>query len=238
MYSLASEHAVAIQRLASDPDFAAALGVPHPCRPEHAAAFVARRAEAQANGTSWTFAIVDQGEVVGICSLDQPYGDEPRIGYWVGQLYERKGYGSFAMKMVLEFAFKNLQLPRVVSNADAENVAARRILENHGFATDESAPSTYSLTRERWQSLRNDRALGALHPSLRTILEEELAAGNAVVETGAGWPDPDSIFVRLRDQFRTRPTTLPSGVEYTELNDPHWWKAEYSSASPRHILAC
>jgi hypothetical protein len=63
------------------------------------------------------------------------------------------------------------------------------------------------------------------------------AAGNSVGETGAGWPDTDSIFVRLREPFRTKPS-LPDGVSYTEPNDPHWWKADYSSKSPRHVLAC
>jgi hypothetical protein len=65
-----------------------------------------------------------------------------------------------------------------------------------------------------------------------------LAAGNEVIESGGGWPDADSVFVRLRDPFRTTPSPLPDGVVYTEPNDPHWWKADYSSRSPRHILAC
>ena len=76
--------------------------------------------------------------------------------------------------------------------------------------------------------------MALLHPALRAILDAELAAGNEVAETGGGWPDPDSVFVRLRDPFRTKPSPLPPNVVYTEPNDPHWWKADYGTvSSPR-----
>jgi len=65
-----------------------------------------------------------------------------------------------------------------------------------------------------------------------------VSTGNEVAETGGGWPDADSVFVRLRDPFRTKPLPLPAGIVYTEPNDPHWWKADYTSSAPRHTLAC
>lgn len=94
------------------------------------------------------------------------------------------------------------------------------------------------LTRAGWLAHRDQPAIAAIHPDLRAILDAELAAGNEIAETGGGWPDPDSVFVRLRDPFRAKPSALPPGVVYAEPNDPHWWNAEYSSRSPRHILAC
>lgn len=44
--------------------------------------------------------------------------------------------------------------------------------------------------------------------------------------------------VRLKTPFLARPPVLPDGVTYTEPGDPHWWMADYTTRSPRHILAC
>lgn len=85
--------------------------------------------------------------------------------------------------------------------------------------------------------LRNRAALAALHPALTAMVDAEVAAGNEVTETGTGWPEPGSVFVRLAEPFKVIPPRLPEGVTYFEPNDPHWWKAEYSTPAPRHIVA-
>ena len=146
--------------------------------------------------------------------------------------------------MILDFAFRNLQTPRVHAFAPLGDAAAERTLATFGFgpapAEAASRPDAVhvALARADWIAHRDRPALARLHPALRAILDAELAAGNEVAETGGGWPDDDSIFVRLRDPFRTTSSPLPAGVTYTEPNDPHWWRADYSSQSPRHILAC
>ena len=118
------------------------------------------------------------------------------------------------------------------------------VLARLGFHERPPAPgdaatrqAEWEITRAQWRDARSQSALAVLHPALRTILEAELAAGNEVAETSLGWPDPDSVFVRLCEAFRSRPVPLPEGVEYQELNDPHWWKAEYRASKPRHVLA-
>jgi hypothetical protein len=80
--------------------------------------------------------------------------------------------------------------------------------------------------------------IAALCPELRQFLDAELAAGNQIAETSAGWPKPHSIFVMLALPFKTTPPALPSGVTYLEVNDPHWWKAEYDHAPSGHLLGC
>jgi hypothetical protein len=80
--------------------------------------------------------------------------------------------------------------------------------------------------------------LHGLCPELRLLLDAELAAGNRVAETGAGWPNPSSILVMLAHPFRCTPSSLPPGVEYLEVNDTHWWKAEYHHLPTGHLLAC
>ncbi len=251
-YLLAPEHADAIQRLASDARIAATTSIPHPY-PEHGARdFIAGHLAARAAGRSYAFAIMEGEELVGVCGVRglEP-GATPELGYWIGVPYWGKGYATFGLRMLLEFVFGNLKLPRVLARVLEGNDASRRVLEKNGFLLAGSEPNTdpllhpigvpvahYAVTREEWLAHRHGPALDRLHPALRGILEAELAAGNEVAETGGGWPDADSIFVRLRDPFRTRPDPLPNGVTYTEPNDPHWWRADYSSATPRHILAC
>lgn len=77
-----------------------------------------------------------------------------------------------------------------------------------------------------------------LHPALRAILDAEIAAGNTIREVGGGWPRRGSVFIRLRKPFQVRPEEVPAGVAYVAVNDPHWWREEYSIGEPPHLLVC
>jgi hypothetical protein len=72
---------------------------------------------------------------------------------------------------------------------------------------------------------------------LRQILDAELSSGNEIVETWRGWPKPETIGVMLGKPFKTKHDAI-SGVVFREINDPHWWKAEYYFEPSNHILAC
>jgi RimJ/RimL family protein N-acetyltransferase len=251
VYLLAPAHAAAIQRLASDPAIAAATRMPHPYPENGARDFIERQAAERARGSAYGFAIVDLGEVVGVCGLEGiAKGGEGELGYWVGRPFWGRGYATLAVRMVLEFAFQNLRLQQVNASVLETNATSRRVLEKNGFELlrlgrhddpllkrPDELLAVYSITRQRWDDLRSGGALAALHPSLRAILKAELTAGNEVVEISRGWPDTDSVFVRLRHPFRMRPAALPAGVDYAEPDDPHWWRADYSSRAPRHLLA-
>ena len=252
VYFLSEKHAEAIQRLVSDPAIAATTRIPHPYPENGAREFIARQIAAREAGSAYTFAVMDRGTLVGACGLEGIANGEAReIGFWIGREHWGKGYATFAVKMVLEFAFQNLRLKRVPAFALETNAASRRVLEKSGFELLRLAPhddpllkspseqvAVYQITRERWFELRASPALAALHPALAAILRAELAAGNEVAETQADWPDRGGLFVRLRHPFRARPTPVPAGVRYAEPNDPHGWKAEYSTLSPRHLLVC
>ena len=77
-----------------------------------------------------------------------------------------------------------------------------------------------------------------LCPELRELLNAELAAGNSVVEYRTGLYAADAVLVRLAKAFRAPPKNMPAGVEYREVNDPHWWKAEYFRPATKHCIAC
>jgi hypothetical protein len=237
VYMLDSEHADAILRFAADTSLATMVGIEGEPTATAGEELIARTTAARLAGESYWNAVVDRGETKGLSALIGPYTAEPRLVVWIDPACRRCGYGELALRLGLEFAFRNIQLAHVHVTADVADPAQQALLRKFGFAPSQHA-GEYDLTRDDWKAHRDRPALAKLHPALRAILEAELAAGNEVAETGGGWPDPDSVFVRLRHPFRTTPSPVPAGVVYTEPNDPHWWKADYSSVSPRHILAC
>jgi hypothetical protein len=80
--------------------------------------------------------------------------------------------------------------------------------------------------------------IAALDPALKQILEKELANGNVVFETWRGWPKPETICIALGRPFSVPHLSLPEGVEFREVNDPHYWKAEYRHEPSHHMLVC
>jgi RimJ/RimL family protein N-acetyltransferase len=232
------------------PRSAATTRIPHPYPATAARDFITRQLAERAEGTAHVFVIKDRQELVGLCGLHGVDGEQAReLGFWVGRPFWGRGYASFGVKMVLQFAFRNLRLERVGSAPLESNAASRRVLEKNGFRLlhlerhadpllkrPDELLAIYTIGQIEWRDCLSAPALAALHPDLRVILQAELAAGNEIVETGGGWPDPDSVFVRLRYPFRPRPS-WPDGLQYTELHDPHWWTAELSTRAPRHILA-
>ena len=67
------------------------------------------------------------------------------------------------------------------------------------------------------------------------FLSRELAAGNQIVERGK-WGDIEMVFLEL--PFRTPPPNASSGLEFRDVNDPHYWLAEVFSKATRETLAC
>lgn len=251
VYMLQLRHAAAIQQLASSAEVAATTRIPHPY-PDHGAEEFLKIVDQQRHdGTGYAFAIEDSGTLVGVCGLHEIDGDTAgELGYWIGRPYWGRGYASFGVKMLLEFAFHNLRLRQVRAVVLQQNPASRRVLEKNGFRATAERPNTdpwlkvgnatvvdYEITADDWREFRDRPILAKLHPDLMAIVNRELAMGNEILETGQGWPDPDSMFVRLKLPFKTAPNEVPDTVEYLEVNDPHWWKAEFHSLSPRHIVA-
>jgi hypothetical protein len=84
----------------------------------------------------------------------------------------------------------------------------------------------------------NPEHLAALCPELRTFLNAELAVGNRVVETSMGWPKPQSVFIMLAEPFKAKPAAIPGNIIFNDVNDSHWWKADYYHEASGHVLAC
>lgn len=81
---------------------------------------------------------------------------------------------------------------------------------------------------------KGSRPVVTMAAPLQAILEAELGRGNRIVEVGA-WPPHCRLLVMLAQRFHTS-YPLADGVEFREIDDPHYWKAEYVLAD--ECLAC
>jgi hypothetical protein len=232
-YWIESSHAAALEQLFRTGDDAGTDAIATELARLGANGFVAARIAERDAGDGHTFVVMDRRSLLGLCDLRWLADRPAAVDVWIAPPFRRRGHGSLGLRMMLEFAFVNRRLELL--EADAGDDAGRALLAKHGF-TQRGGGQRWAIDPAQWRQHRDAPALARLLPSLRTLLDAELAAGNEIAETGGGWPDTDSVFVRLRHPFRARPASLPAGVTYQELNDPHWWKAEYASASPRHLL--
>lgn len=73
-------------------------------------------------------------------------------------------------------------------------------------------------------------------PAIKKILEKELKGGNTIAETSKGWSSENSLLIILQNPFQKRYRW--TGLEYTHVNDPHYWKEEYLDKKNSQTLAC
>lgn len=72
--------------------------------------------------------------------------------------------------------------------------------------------------------------------TLTTILNQEIELGNEIIETSQGWPEQETIIIFLKKPFLGNYKI--KNTEYRNVDNPHYWKAEYFHSSTNHVLAC
>ena len=86
----------------------------------------------------------------------------------------------------------------------------------------------------------NRNIVDKLSFEMKEILEEELKAGNEIVETYQGGftnTSSEYIFIFLKHPFKVKIQNNLEGITYREINDRHYWKAEYTDEKNHQILA-
>lgn len=233
VYMLSPDHAAALSSLAGDWAIATRLGVANASK-EGLQQAIGEKTRAREAGKEYTYVILDDGKAVGVCGLSEVDSETPVLFVTIAVSQRGRGHAGFATNNMLQLAFENLRLERIGADAPLDCPDWKRFLSRFGF---ELGANGYRLTREQWQHERTAAVLRVLHPLLVPLLEAELRAGNEVAESSSGKVDEDGLFVRLKQPFMARPAALPTGVKYSESNDPHWWKAEYRSTAPIHVIA-
>jgi RimJ/RimL family protein N-acetyltransferase len=139
--------------------------IPYPYRLEDAEAWISGRTE---DSCGVAFAIFEKtsGKFVGVCSYEWRGDPVPEIGYWAGEPFWGRGYGTEAVRAMIDHAFTATDLEALAASCRVTNVASRRVLEKCGFqwtgaglcrvrALRSSVPSDrFRLDRRTWASLR------------------------------------------------------------------------------------
>ncbi len=139
--------------------------VPHPYSTYDAVNFVS--AVANAGGTI-TFLIErkNKNQPIGLASLTWETEGAPELGYCLGVEHWGQGFGTEAARAVIDYAFEEFAITRILSGARVLNPASRHVLEKCGFqwtgvelhrflALGSSTPvDRFRLERTVWASLK------------------------------------------------------------------------------------
>jgi len=95
-------------------------------------------------GTAWPFFVfAGSGRtLVGAITLSnirRGVAETGTLGYWVGQPFAGRGFGTDAVRAVVRYAFEELHLHRVEAACVPGNTASRRVLEKSGFIQEGQA---------------------------------------------------------------------------------------------------
>ncbi|MEI0580094.1 hypothetical protein [Brachyspira pilosicoli] len=76
-----------------------------------------------------------------------------------------------------------------------------------------------------------------LSNELEKILYSELKAGNTIREISVGgFGDEKHLYIFLNKTFINKKNY--NNIKYIEINDPHYWKAEYTDIKNKQTIAC
>ncbi len=141
--------------------------IPHPYAHADAEDFIA--ASNLPKGEINFLITLHDGTPLGTCGIAATDDTVPEIGYWLGVAHWRHGYGTEAVRALIDFAFTELEHEALQAGARVTNPSSRRILEKCGFqwtgvglcrirALNSSAPiDRFRLDRGLWTSLRGWR---------------------------------------------------------------------------------
>jgi RimJ/RimL family protein N-acetyltransferase len=106
-----------------------------------AAEFVAKSAQAWADGSEYGYAIIADGTLAGGCSLMDRIGPGGlEIGYWVHRAWTRRGLATAASAALVQAAFGLPGVDRVENVHDELNVASAGVPRKLGFTEVERRP--------------------------------------------------------------------------------------------------
>jgi len=127
-------HAGALFELLNDWDVVKMLSeVPWPLSYGDVESFLARNADAKDD-----FILMHESSPIGVMGVKAPgTGDPPRkmprLGYWIGRKYWRRGFGAEAVSALVDHAFARCPHDRVGAGVFRENTASQRVLQKLGF---------------------------------------------------------------------------------------------------------
>lgn len=92
------------------------------------------------------FAIILDGELVGSIGViiqSDVYSHSGEIGFWIAEKYWGKGIATKAVKLIIKYAFEELNLKRVFASVFDFNKASQKVMEKCGFQLECIAQKAY-----------------------------------------------------------------------------------------------
>ena len=139
--------------------------VPHPYTVDDATTFVTTIAST----IDTVFLIERERTVIGLVGISWEDENAPELGYCLGVDHWGKGYATEAARAVIDYAFEEFAIERLISGARVLNPASRHVLEKCGFqwtgvelhrflALGSSTPDDcFKLDRAVWASIKSWR---------------------------------------------------------------------------------
>ena len=110
-------------------------GIPYPYTAEDAEEFIGATLAADENQTI-AFAITAEDRLIGsigVFRCGNIHFRTAEMGYYLGEPYWGKGYGTSAVKKTCEYVFAHTDILRIFAEPFAYNQASCRVLEKAGF---------------------------------------------------------------------------------------------------------
>jgi uncharacterized protein (DUF952 family)/RimJ/RimL family protein N-acetyltransferase len=164
---------------------------------------LAKRAERVALGEDHMFTMVaidDSGEnpdtAIGSAGIDPESKQNLRadLGLWIGLPYHGKGYGTLAIRWLLDYGFIRLGMEKIEACVYTGNWASRRIFEKNGFILEGTIRKA-TLKRGQWQ---DDWRMGITRED---YLQARLQSPILHITTHAVWQAAQSSGVLIPDSL-------------------------------------
>ena len=110
-------------------------GIPWPYSQKDAEDFIAAMLAADKTKT-FAFAITADEEVIGSIGVfrgENIHCRTAEMGYYLGEAYWGKGFGTSAVRQICTYVFENTDIIRIFAEPFAFNTASCRVLEKAGF---------------------------------------------------------------------------------------------------------
>jgi RimJ/RimL family protein N-acetyltransferase len=203
-----------------------------------------RSSEPGTPGEWFQFAVElkETGRLIGDCGLKTAeYGRQAEIGFTLSREHQGKGYSSEAVSRLLDYAFGDLGLHRIVAIADQENAPSEALLERLGMHREGSfiqnawfkghwaSEYLYAILRDQWLGKRERGARVNLRitsepragPEEITFVREAIARFNVAV-TGDTYYSPLAIFLRASATRCSAGRSGTSGEAGSSLRSSGW----------------
>ncbi len=111
------------------------LNIPYPYKDGMATEWIST------HSTNWTkrnavaYAITDKisGKLIGTVSLTKIVGNHAELGYWIGLPFWGLGYCTEAASALVEFAFMNLRITKIIAEHLSSNPSSGRVMQKIGM---------------------------------------------------------------------------------------------------------